>query len=116
MNFVKCYDVAELVIEEASARFAPLWQINTENLEIFKQYCEVIDSLANEFDGESFDVEVDEIAMDITIVLECSEIIIEDRNHIFYKLAKRTKKYGFSVSDGGNLLVKFVFPSLWEKA
>ena len=54
--------------------------------------------------------------MEVTVVLECDEVIIEKDDHILYELAKRTVRYGFSVSEDGNLLVKFVFPGLWDKA
>lgn len=116
MSFVKCFDVASMVIEDASERFKPIWKINNEHLDVFKQYCEAIDSFAGEFEGKSYDVEVDEIKMDITIALECDEIIIENENHVLYELAKRSIRFGFSVSEDGNLIVKFVFPSLWERA
>lgn len=115
MSFIKCFDVVTMVIEEANNRFSPLWKINNDKLSVLKQYSEAIDRLSKEFNGESFDVEVDEISMEITIALECDEIIIEDKNHILYELANRTVKYSFSVSEDGNLLVKFVFPSVWEK-
>lgn len=115
MSFVKCYDVATMVIEDANERFNPLWKINTERLNIFKQYCDAIDALSKEFNGKSFEVEVDEITMDVTVALECDEIIIERDNHPIYELAKRTVRYGFSVSEEGNLIVKFVFPGLWDK-
>lgn len=116
MSFVKCFDVANMVIEDANERFNPLWKINAERLNIFKGYCDAVDSLSKEFDGESFEVEVDEITMEVTVVLECDEVIIEKDDHILYELAKRTVRYGFSVSEDGNLLVKFVFPGLWDKA
>lgn len=116
MSVVKCYDVANMVIEDANERFAPLWKINTELLKVFKDYCNAIDSLVEEFGGTSFEVEVDEITMDVTVVLECDEVVIEKDNHVLYELAKRTIRYGFSVSEDGNLLIKFVFPGLWSKA
>ena len=116
MGFVKCFDVANMVIEDANERFNRLWKINTERLNIFKGYCEAVDSLSKEFEGESFEVEVDEITMEVTVVLECDEVIIEKDDHILYELAKRAVRYGFSVSEDGKLLVKFVFPGLWDKA
>ena len=115
MGFVKCFDVVSMVVEEASNQFSPLWEINKESLDILKQYCSVIDSLAEEFDGESFDVEIDDIKMTIGITLECSDITIEYSSHNFYKLAQRSNSVTFSVSEDGNLNVKFVFPSVWCK-
>lgn len=116
MSFVKCYDVAAMVIEDANDRFAPLWKINTEKLNAFKGYCNEIDSLSVEFDGESFEVEVNEVTMEVIVALECGEIIIDKDNHILFELAKMAVKYGFSVSEDGNLVVKFVFPGLWDKS
>lgn len=115
MNLIKCYDVASMIIDEANERFKPLWKINDERLDMFKQYCAAIDSLIEEFEAESLDVEVDEITLETTIIMECDEIIIESTNHIFYELAERAVRYGFSVSEDGSLAVKFVFPTLWDK-
>lgn len=114
-NFVKCFDVVSMVVDEATDRFAPLWRINKERYAILKQYCEVFDSLAEEFGGESFDVEIDESSMMIAIMMECHEITIKSQNHKYYSLAPRAVAFGFSVSDNGLLCAKFVFPSIWEK-
>lgn len=115
MSFIKCFDVASMVIEDANERFSPVWKVDEERLNIFKQYCEAIDLLSKEFEGASFEVEIDEQTMEISVVLECDEIIIESDTHTLYELIKRTIRYGFSAS-GDSLLVKFVFPSMWIRA
>lgn len=115
MGFAKCFDVVSMVVDEATSQFAPLWEINKESYSILKQYCSAIDMIAKEFDVESYDVSVDDIAMTITIEMECLDMVIESDTHVFYSLAQRTKAFGFSVSEKGNLNVKFVFPSVWEK-
>ena len=116
MSFVNCFDVVSEVVDEASAQFAPLWKPNKESLRILERYCSVIDSLAEEFGGEAFEVEIDDIAMTITVIMECSEMVIEDNAHKFYDLAQRAKAVGFSASSSGNLDVRFVFPSVWTRA
>lgn len=116
MAFVNCFDVVSMVVEEATRQFSPLWKLDRESNKILEQYCSVIDSLANDFGGESFDVTIDDIAMTITIVMECEDMTIESKNHKFYDLARRSKAFGFSVSEDGNLNVKFVFPSVWVRA
>lgn len=115
MDVIKCFDVVSMVVEDATEKFKPLMRLNKERMDILKQYCDAIDSLSEEFDGESFEVEVDEITMEVTLALTCGEIIIEDSNHIFYELIKRSTRYIFSTSKDGELMVKFVFPSLWDK-
>lgn len=116
MSFTNCFEISSMVIDEASNRFHPSWEISEDRLDIFKGYCDVVDSLAREFDGVSVESEVDETTMKVVISLECDEVIVQSRNHIFYELINRTVECGFSVSDEGNLIVKFVFPSLWDKA
>lgn len=116
MSFVNCFDVVSMVVEEATRQFAPLWKIDKESNRILEQYCSVIDSLAEEFGGISYNVEVDDIAMTITITMECEDMTIESKNHRFYSLATRSKVLGFSASKDGNVNVKFVFPSVWTRA
>lgn len=113
---VKCFDVVSMVVEEATDRFAPLWKLNNNDYSILRQYCEAIDLLSNEFDGESFEVAVDETKMTITVALECSEIIIGTSNHLFCKLIERAESVGFSASKEGNLNIAFEFPKIWNLA
>lgn len=114
-SFVKCFDIVSMVVDEATSQFAPLWKINKEKYRTLEQYCDTLDSLADEFDAESFDVEIDDITMTITITMECDEIIIESQNHKYYSIAQRLTAFGFSVSKDGLLCAKFVFPSVWDK-
>lgn len=112
---VKCFDVVKMVTDEATEQFAPIWNLNKAKEDVLKQYCSVIDKLAIDFDGNSFDVEVDEVTMAISITLECGDITITEKNDPFYELIKRTISVGFSVSDNEMLNVKFVFPSVWDR-
>ena len=112
---VKCFDVVSMVVDEATTQFAPIWEPSNEKLKILKQYCGVIDSLAEEFGGVSFDVEVDDIAMTIAIQMECQDMTIESKHHRYYSLAQRAISFGFSTTDEGLLNAKFVFPSIWDK-
>ena len=114
MSFVKCFDVVEMVVDEANKLFTPLWKIDDEKYRILKQYCDVIDMISEEFDGQGYDVSVDEIKMTVKIIVECQSLMLESASHKFYALAKRALSCCFSVSDNGNVNVEFVFPSIWE--
>lgn len=116
MGNVKCFDVVSMVVEEANQQFRPFWVANEEKKLILKQYCGIIDSLANDFDGESFEVEIDEINMEIQVTLECGEMIIDSPSHVFYELTKRAMRIGFSATSDDKIHIKFVFPSIWDKA
>lgn len=114
MSFVNCFDVVSMVVEEATSQFAPIFKLNNESYKILEQYCSAIDALATEFGGESFEVDIDDIAMTITITMVCEDMTIESSTHKFFQLAQRATAIGFTVSDG-KLGVKFTFPSVWSK-
>lgn len=114
-NSVKCFDVVSMVTEEATKQFSPIWRANEERLDILKQYCEAIDSVAEEFGGIAYEVEVDDIEMTVSIIMECEGIIITSKKHVLYVLLENAVQFGFSVSESGNLAVQFVFPSLWRE-
>lgn len=116
MSLINCFDTVEMVVEEANKQFAPIWKMNKERYNILKQYCDIIDSLSAEYGGESFEVEIDDIAMTVAITMDCLDMIIDRDNQKFLSLAQRTISIGFSVSEEGNLAIKFVFPSLWERS
>lgn len=113
---MKCFEIASDIIEEATKRFNPIWKLNTEKQKIFKQYCAAVDKILDEFDGKSFEVEVDEITMNITVIVECDEIIIESNQHPLYGLMERAIRSSFSSAGNDTIYVKFVFPSLWDRA
>lgn len=113
---VKCFDVVDAVIQEANEKFAPTMKINGRYYDTLKNYCSVIDSLAEEFGGESFEVKVDEAKMTVSIKMECLDITIKRSTHKFYSLLRQTQSFDFySDPETGNLIVEFVFPSLWSK-
>ena len=111
---VKCFEVVSSVVEEGTSQFAPLWKINDENFRILETYCEVFDSLASEFGGVAFEVEVDDIKMTVGISLICEELIILSQSHNFYRLVQKSNSFDFSTSEE-YLVARFEFPSVWEK-
>lgn len=114
---LKCFDIAEMVIGEAAKQFSPIWIVDEEKKEIFKQYCDVLDSISEEFDGEAFEIDVDDVRMTISVKLFCRELTIEDKSHPFYALAKRALSMSFEYEkEDRNMSVEFVFPSIWNKA
>lgn len=113
---IKCFNIAKAVIDEASDQFGRSWAPRADKLAILKQYCEAIDELAEEFAAEAFDVEVDNVQMTIGIAVECPDMTIESKSHVFYELLERAISVSYSVSPEGNLVIKFVFPSIWDRA
>lgn len=115
-NPVKCFDVVSMVVEEATKQFAPLWKESEEDLKILKEYCNIIDALSEEFGGEAYKVEVDDIKMTVSVSVDCKDILINTKTNGFYALVERAISVGFSAIDSGAMTVTFVFPSVWERA
>lgn len=114
--YIRCVDLVSEMVEEANCQFSPAWQVNQESFNILKQYCSVIDSFIDEFHNVAYGVSIDEIYKTVSVTMECIDVVARSANHKFYELIKRSDEFSFSVSKEGNLNVKFVFPSLWEKA
>ena len=117
MRLINCFDVVDVVVQEATERFAPVWEVNTRRYNVLKQYCSIIDSLSDRFGGESYEVEIDETKMTISIKLECLDMTIKSVTQIFYGLADQAEPANFTSNpENGNLIVEFVFPSIWKRA
>jgi hypothetical protein len=115
MGKIKCFDIAEMVIDEATKQFKHLAILDNDRVDILKDYCDAIDNLSDEFDGTEINVSVDSINGFVIITLTCEEIIIERISHMFYELVERTVSLKFYETNNGKLNVEFTFPSLWKK-
>lgn len=114
MTPIKCYSVLEPVLKETTDRFGAVWKQNEENTRILKQYCEAIDGFMNEFEAVSLTAEVCEEDLSIHITMECCDMVIENKQHMFYQIMMRAMSVKFSASEENNLNVEFSFPSVWE--
>ena len=115
MSFVKCFDAAAMVIEEAGKRFGPTWRINEQKEQALQSICAGIDAVSDEFDGSMFEVSVDEVTREISIMLVCENIVVRSPWHMFYEIADCTSRFSVN-ADGENICLKFVFPGIWDKA
>lgn len=114
MNRIKCYDVAAMVIDEATNQFGSLWKVSKSKLDDLKENCRLVDELSDESNGVSYDVAVNDETMDISVTLECEELVAENKSHVIYRLMDKSKSINMFAHDG-NLCIKFKFGSIWDK-
>lgn len=114
MSRIKCFDVAKMVIDEATSQFGALWRVNDDSLRKLSGYCELIDELSDESHGVSYDVDINEETMDISITLECEDLIADSKDHTIYSLMNVTKSINMFAHDG-HLCIKFRFGSIWDR-
>lgn len=116
MNFSKCFNAVSSVVEEANKQFGITWRINNNKKMALERSCLAIDSLAEEFDGVSFEVNIDDITMEIKLSLVCGEIIVKEKDHKFYEALNNTIGLWVKEIDDSTLQLDFVFPSIWDRA
>lgn len=112
---VTCFDIVSMAVDEATKKYASLYQLNHTDYGYLKTYCEVIDNLADEFEAESFDAFVNETDMTIEVAIVCDEVTVLRSNHPFNVLTEHANSIRFAATKDGNMRVEFVFPSLWRK-
>lgn len=110
------FDVAQMVLDDANERFAPSFVIDAQKLDIFRQYCTVIDKIIKEFDGETLEFSVDEISMLVTVKIGVDEIVVDNEERsVITDLLSRAVSFKIENGDDSPLLLTIVFPSLWGK-
>lgn len=116
MGFVKCYDVAEMVTEEATKQFGSLLKVDEERQQDLRECCEMVDVIAEKFGGISYEVEVNDETTDITVSLVCGEFEVDTTSDDFYGLIRKAKKVGFKSYKKENLRLDFTFNGIWVRA
>ena len=108
-----CFEMVLEVVEKETKRLSPQMVLDDEALDILRDYCEVIDELSENFDGEAFEVKVNSDNT-ISICFECDDIVVHTTDEKYIQLIERAVTVGFSKSDDETLLVTLTFPSLWK--
>ena len=102
MSKVQCWDVVEDLINEASKRFKPLYLVNEEKLGYVKKICKtVIQEATDNNYAEVYEVEVDEITMEIRVSVEFENL--PTRIFLFQSIWEKTRfRYFILEGIGGN--------------
>lgn len=109
------FSIAEMVIDEANDRFSGKYQIVPERLNILKQYCELFDELIENYDADSFEVEIDDEDLTVHMHLIVDAIECSAQQPQFGQLIQRAMPFCVKTDDGKHLRLSFVYPSLWMK-
>ena len=108
------FDVAQMVFDDANERFAPPFVMKEDRMEIFRQYCSVVDRILKEFNGETLEISVDEISMCVSVKLGIDKLIVDcPERSLIMELLSRAESFAMEGGDDSPLLLTLVFPSLW---
>lgn len=113
---VKCFDVVEMVADEATAQFGSLLKVDTEKKQKLEAYCKLIDKMVEAFDGESLEVDINDETTDITITLVCAEFETNSETKWFYELSGNAKNICIKSHDSEHVEISFTFCGIWSKS
>lgn len=116
MGSIRCYDAVEMIIDEATKQFSPVFKEDSEKKKKLERYCEWIGFTAEESGGEAYAIEVDDTTMDITVSLTCKEIETAAESSVFYMLLSKTKSFKIEDIDDMHIKISFVFDGIWVQA
>ncbi len=110
---MKCFDTAKKVIDEFSKKHKSRFEIDRERLDIFAEYCEAIDTIAdyNRAEWVAFKVEDDDTFI---CKLMLPALDAPAAKSPFCDLVARS--LSFSVENvEGKIVLTFAFPFLWRE-
>ena len=111
------FDIVSMVLDVANERFAPFFSPVEERVKILRQYCGEIDKLLEERDGEEFECEIDENDHTVHIGFTVMDIVADNpKTDSFPQLVSRANSVEILPAGEETIRIRFVFPSLWEKA
>lgn len=113
MGHMKCYDHVIEVINDAIEQYGSAFELRVEKEKWLWHLCEELDKLIEEFECEAFEVEIDDIKMRLTLSIECSDIILESREHSFFDFVLKLSSFKFSKADEDVLRTEFFIDNLW---
>jgi len=116
MGRINSFDIVKMVTDEASKQFGRAWTVNKDKESELNDACKRIDEFAERIDAETIEVEVDDISMDIIISVCCSDLIVDEKDDVFYDIAKKSKAMFFRCGELKDTLdVGFIFSKIWER-
>lgn len=121
---ITCWDATQMVVEGASAEFAPEWKENPEKKDILKDYCVLAGLLAQRGKSTFYDTTVDRETKHITIRFDVADLRVygssvrrnRERDLPLYDLIDRAITFRIcTYKENGHPLLIFTFPSIWDK-
>lgn len=116
MGNITCYDAVGIMLDEATKQFSPVFKEDSEKKRKFERYCDWITLISDGFGGEAYDIEIDDVTMDISIALTCKEIETSKQTPVFYMLLSKAKNVELTAVDDTYIKISLVFPGIWVQA
>ena len=110
-----CSEVTQLLIDEATKQFSPLWIVDNDKYHNLCRLCKSLDLHLEKWGVEAYEVEVDDITMEIKITLECKNQISCILESMIYFAINHNEKYVSRINEDNLNELKFAFPGIWKR-
>lgn len=115
MGKIKCYDVLSGITDVETERIYPLFVEDPEAKAGLKEIGDMFDKLADDFDGISYDIEIEDVTGSIMVSFTCSTFPVQ-RTKEFCELARRSNGISFSKADTDDVVrMDFIFDGIWKR-
>ena len=112
MRGLTCFDVVEMVMEDATVQFAPL-TVDVDRLAELKDLCEKMDQLTTELQAESFEVEIDEVTTEIAMSVICEEFEISKTSVLISAILNQVQEFQVRAKKLEQLCLEFRVKGIW---
>lgn len=113
---ITVFDLANIILGEATKRFEPGYCVSEERLSAFKRNCELVDGLLDMFDATGAEVKVDEETKHVMLIIRSPDLIADNgREHEFFKYVSSGAVYSVSFrQEKDELLTSIEVDGIWE--
>lgn len=109
-----CVDVTKMVLEEATERFQPLWACSAWRLDYTLAVCRKLDEICAACDCDCFEVEVDEITMEIRMGLTAAAFAFSQKSVADLQMFAGIRFE--PAEEAGAVKLSVCLPGVWERS
>lgn len=115
MSEVNCFDVVRDILDEAGKEFKGEFVEDAEKVSDLRGYCDMIQSLAEQFGGIVYEVSVDQSTKAIAVALTCEEFETKVSTSKFFNLFEVANKVKFRPAENEKVELTFIFSGVWKR-
>lgn len=111
---MKTFDIVDGVVQVKSEELGGSFKVNSEKLDILREYCDVVDGILDFWSGKSIECEVVGEKNYIVVSIVVAALTIDETNKVVCDLIERAVVFAVGNTSDNDLRIDFTFPSVWD--
>lgn len=112
----KCITIVEQAIKKATLEMQSKVEEVPEHIIILFQYCDALDDVVSNNDGEVLGCTIDKDKLKVYIRIKVESLCIRDPVHDpFQLLVERADSVNIKFDTSDSIVINFEFPSVWNE-